>query len=285
MTELYSNEINFIEHQVRVRGIPTQPSSFSVTTEEGIVPEVNNIDNGKYEIIFQQSDLIGLKEVNVVYDYELAPHGTWSQKTRFPVASRIMTLDELNAWAAPNPEFSYEDYSRLEQFARNIIETYCDQSFSYWAGMREALGQEGIIQLDEHMESLQSVYRRNNLVEDTSYSELSNYYLGESGYAIYDRSRMRANASPKHRNSRSQIFSVTGEWGWKETPMAVKQAAFEIIGNFNCADIVYRRKFIDNMRSADTRIEFNEQAYGDTTGNPIADQLLEPYRQIYLGVL
>lgn len=286
MIEIYSNEINAIDFQVSVKGQPEQPDNFSVTTDEGIVPVVNNIDIGKYEIIFNQSDIIGNKSIHINYDYELSPYGTWSEKVEYPVKSRLVSFDELNNFIKPHEPFSYEDYSKLEMFARNIIESFCGQTFDYWRGIKDVISSEETIILDTHIEKLHSINIKSQYISQISYlDDQDAYEIHSSGYMIYNPYKIDVINFLHKKSSKRIVHSIDGDWGWYQVPSAVKQAAFEIIQAFDCADITYRRKFIDNIRSADTRIEFADGAYGETTGNPIADQLLEPYRLYHMGVL
>lgn len=71
-------------------------------------------------------------------------------------------------------------------------------------------------------------------------------------------------------------FTITGVWGYDDVPTAVKQAAKLLINDYACAEQTYRDRYLESVKAADWRIQYNAQAYLHT-GNVRADQLLNDY--------
>lgn len=71
-------------------------------------------------------------------------------------------------------------------------------------------------------------------------------------------------------------FTITGVWGYDSVPSAVKEAAKLLINDYACSEQSYRDRYLDSIKSADWRLQFNDKAFLHT-GNVRADQLLNDY--------
>lgn len=71
-------------------------------------------------------------------------------------------------------------------------------------------------------------------------------------------------------------FAITGTWGYEAVPEAVKEAARLLINDYACSEIAYRDRYLESIKAADWRLQYNSQAW-DYTGNVRADQLLSQY--------
>lgn len=71
-------------------------------------------------------------------------------------------------------------------------------------------------------------------------------------------------------------FEITGDWGYKFIPPAVKEAARLLANDYACSEAAYRDRYLKSIRAADWRLEFSSQAW-ESTGNARADMLLDEY--------
>lgn len=71
-------------------------------------------------------------------------------------------------------------------------------------------------------------------------------------------------------------FEITGDWGYKTIPANVKEAAKLLVNDYACSEIAYRDRYLESIRAADWRLQYNSRAW-ESTGNVRADQLLSDY--------
>jgi len=71
-------------------------------------------------------------------------------------------------------------------------------------------------------------------------------------------------------------FTITGTWGYNTIPSAVQEAAKLLANDYACSEQSYRDRYLDSIKSADWRLQFNDKAFLKT-GNVRADQLLDQY--------
>lgn len=71
-------------------------------------------------------------------------------------------------------------------------------------------------------------------------------------------------------------FTISGTWGYAAVPLPVVEAAKLLLNDYACSEQMYRDRYLESIKSADWRLQFNEQAYLHT-GNVRADQLLDNY--------
>lgn len=71
-------------------------------------------------------------------------------------------------------------------------------------------------------------------------------------------------------------FDITGDWGYKTIPAAVKEAAKLLVNDYACSEIAYRDRYLESIKAADWRLQFSTRAW-EYTGNVRADQLLSEF--------
>lgn len=71
-------------------------------------------------------------------------------------------------------------------------------------------------------------------------------------------------------------FAIHGDWGYKQVPEPVKEAAKLLANDFACNEQLYRDRYLESIKAADWRLQFNSRAW-DNTGNARADHLLSEY--------
>jgi len=71
-------------------------------------------------------------------------------------------------------------------------------------------------------------------------------------------------------------FTISGTWGYPAVPLAVVEAAKLLLNDYACGEQAYRDRYLDSIKSADWRLQYNDKAFLHT-GNVRADQLLNDY--------
>jgi hypothetical protein len=193
------------------------------------------------------------------------------------------------------PELELENsakFNSVESKIRNIINTYCGQSFDPFFNKTIVLNGNNHHTL--HLPFPLSVLRKVTLnigeedetvLYDSSISSLKNiekvhqpfnfestYYIRFKTGALtgiegkYDVSKFKEEAS----------YSVVGDWGWLYVPEPVKQAANLLIADYFNTDSEYRRHGIYEVDMDILKLRMGENFYA-STGNIDADTLLMDY--------
>lgn len=293
MRELYSSEPNLVKLVTSVQGRPELPLATPVVKLlvgndkndllEVAVLTANEVDNGEYEIPVPQHFLDRHKFAAMDITYELLDFGVIKQRKTYDVARRLLDFEELNTLLGTGMEIDYTQFSFIETDIRKIIESYCNQTFNSWFGSQIVQGEAGNINLYENIEQITAINVGSKLMPN-QYSPVTGFIISESGKSIYNPERDRT-VSFFHSKSAVTNYTVEGLWGYTSIPASVNQAALELAKGFLCDDIEYRRRYIETITNGDTRIQFSKQAYIDSTGNPIVDQMLEPYRLFFFGAV
>lgn len=244
---------------------------------------IQQVDNGEWEIMIPQNLLFGQRYAVIETQYELEHFGTIRDRRRYDVSRRLFDFQEFNELLEEEQQIDYSTYTFIETDVRKVIETYCNQTFNHWHGTQVVTGYEGHIAMPETIERIDKVLVGSSIVSNYQ-SEVHGYEISELGKSIYHHERNKT-VSFFHSQPGPVNYTVKGLWGHTTVPAGVHQAALELARGFMCDDMEYRRRYIDNITNGDMRIGFSKRAYYDTTGNPIADQLLEPHRMFLMGAV
>ena len=194
-----------------------------------------------------------------------------------------------------HPELQTDFSSKFDTYekrARNIINTYCGQSFDYYP--EKSFNLDGNNHKNLHLplaiNSLKKVtinYGQDSeeVIHDSSDPALNNVerirqpFNFESSY--YLRYRISMSDSPvnqlltnKFKNGFS--YKVEGDFGWRYVPNNVTQAIDLIIADLMNDDSEYRRHAITNISMDTTSFSMSGNFY-ESTGNIEADVLLMDY--------
>ena len=82
----------------------------------------------------------------------------------------------------------------------------------------------------------------------------------------------------------NEDYIVTGLWGFYDVPTEISTAAKMLIADYSCDESLWRDRYIDSIRAADWRFEFNKQAFAGT-GNVQVDHILDSYRRMSMAVV
>lgn len=286
MNELFSNEANRLYFYCRSRGVLVDPEEapqakliFDHVTEKDL--DVVRDTQGVYYVAIDSNDVIS-RFTEVHFLYELEGYGLIIDKQKFEVSRRIVSYDEVLEML---PNITYSQYEELERTVRALIEVFCKQKFNYWYGTRSVRGNEGQINLPQHLDKLDGLSKPVSMLDTFLISSTDDgYEISDDGFSIENARGLELRKSV-HGKLKETDFKVMGQWGYVSVPTEVKQAAAALIQQKLCPDSVYRERFVEGIRNEGTNIKFSPATYRASTGNADADQLLSKYRILHVGVV
>lgn len=182
-----------------------------------------------------------------------------------------------------------EEARQVEAGVRHIINAHCGQSFGYWKGKQSITGSgESYLVLPRRLIAFASV---NNSNYTATYNLMGGgYYLSfkkpwgvppiRADYDGWNEASSGVISAPSVSVFGKFIdmneYVIDGEWGWRNVPYPIQEAAKLLVNDYGCGDSLYRDRYLTSMTAADWRIQFHEGAFHDT-GNVRANQLLSDY--------
>lgn len=183
-------------------------------------------------------------------------------------------------------------FDRYERRARNIINTYCGQSFEYYPNKTITI--DGNDHNNLHLPF--PIYTLTKLTQDPGreYSEVifdssttttnnvekikqprnfeASYYIRFKADTL---DKGNSLIVPSKFRSKSE-YKIEGDFGWKYVPTNVQQSADLIIADLMNDDSDYRRHGIHSIDMDVVKMQFSQSFY-ESTGNIEADVLLMDY--------
>lgn len=272
--------------------VPSASLNYTLTITSPEHPEPSpligpGVAEGTYldiTIPYKHTSMDGKVEITASFDIE----GEGATLIRsFDVVTPVFTYDEFTLQELEGiGKPSQDDIEDLERFIRHIIEAYTGQSFGYSAKTYAVTNPHRGITFDAPMLEFTGISSR--------YLTGSVIVPGSIPYEVFDdgfgmRVDLKYYYYPKTDTffpagqPRLDHYEVSGNFGYREVPQDVKEAARILIGLFNCDQTLWRDRYIENLRNADgSTIKYNEGAYIGT-GSVAADQLLAKYVRTEYG--
>lgn len=230
-------------------------------------------------------------ELTVTWTFSIPGSGSFTENQVYQVVTPILQRHEIKAIYEDATD---EQADELEKAVRNIIQSYCGQSFGLQI-KTVTIGGSGMthLALPERLLELTNVdgYRFGGGL----YIAANGWYLSSVDpkpfvppiRADYDEVNSNSHLEkpirvPNYMRNSGNIFyynqpyQITGTWGWRYVPAEVREAAKLLVNDYACGDNLYRDRFLTSMTAADWRIQFHDGAF-EGTGNVRADQLLNGY--------
>lgn len=289
MNEILSNEINELFFYCRKRGALVEGSNPTAIAEikrhdDVVIKQIDPVreDKGIYSVTISPDSLDGAIEVEVTFSSDIEGAGIFVQTQEFIVSRRLVSYDDVLKSVSDIP---FDDYAEVERTVRGMIESYCRQPLTYFYGNRIVRGNESMIFLPQRMERFDLLEKQIKMLNLYSVStEHDGYRLSDDGLTISNPQAIYY-ASAHYDNHKECDFLIKGQWGYRNLPDTFAQAALMLIKSRFCPDSVYRSRYLDNIRNEGMRLEFNDKAYEDSTGDPDADMILQKYRIVSTGVV
>lgn len=215
----------------------------------------------------------------------------YTQSQYINVYTPYLTWGEFIANHAELSSFSSQ-FDYFEKRARNIIDTYCGQSFDYYPEKSFTLDgtNHKNIHLPLPISNLTKVTMNpgdsdSEVIHDSTNSSLNNvekvrqpFHFESSYYIRFKANIVQTNTSRilgKTFKNHSD-YKIEGDFGWKYVPNNIKQAADLIIADLMNDDSEYRRHGITSVDMDTVRFSMKSNFY-ESTGNIEADVLLTDY--------
>lgn len=221
----------------------------------------------------------------------------FSRVTWIDVVTPILPLSELDTLLIDVPK---KERHESESVVRRVIEVYTGQHFGKVTEIKDVNGSGGTeLRLPAPLLSFTSVSDDHFNYEVSSFDTRGNGWFLTSAPGSYWTIKnsppeevldafngvIYAPGTIKRRDFEyMNTYSIAGVWGYEQVPWDVVQAARMLISDYACQDASYRDRYLESIKSADWRLQFRQAAY-DGTGNLKADQLLEPYRLVNIGII
>ena len=294
MIELYSNQPNVLKYYFSVEGVPTTAEDVTITvstsndrTSFGLptVIKDNTIEMGEVEYTIPTSVISNHQYARIDISYRLEDHGMMSEELLLPVVKRYVTFEEAKKALSDeelDSELTWDEFVELERLVRQIIDSYCMQSFNSWRGTRTVYAMGGRISLPQHLDALEELTVVNSPYLATTLNPFHGFALTDPGMSLVNEDQIQT-VSMFRGTPRRITYRISGLWGYTSIPGAIRQAAIILMKDQLCPDKMYRERFIDNFRNENIRLEMRDEAFsGDTTGNAVVDDILSPYKSLYI---
>lgn len=209
-----------------------------------------------------------------------------------PYVSAQELADELGLTITDEPtttsEVNLETIKRWERQARMYINSKIEKcNFQYKEV--SVVGQDtDVLYLGERVESFDKIVKDDEVVYDSieginllDYTleisksklqikpRLSQYNIdeGKAVTAIYDPGYFE----------KGSIYSIRGEFGWKNVPEEIREATIIMVDDMRCNDWSYRNKGLTSVKNDSFAIEFGDTSFAGT-GNLLVDSLLSEFK-------
>lgn len=101
------------------------------------------------------------------------------------------------------------------------------------------------------------------------YSVGTNIDEGKAMSAVYDPGYFE----------RGSIYSVRGEYGWKNVPEELREATIILVDDMRCNDWSYRNKGLKSVKNDSFDLEYNDIIFSGT-GNILVDALISDFKSV-----
>ena len=251
---------------------------------------------GVYTVTFGQENsgiyvLQSAGKHRAVFSYSIGG-SEYSQSQYINVYTPYITSSEFFVNHTELEESFISQFDTIEKRARNIINTYCGQSFDAYPEKSITIdgGNHKNLHLPIPISTLTKVTINpgdsdSQVIHDSTDSTLNNIekirqpFNFESSYFLRYKSTVVETASDKifgKKFKQNSDYKIEGDFGWRYVPDGVKQAADLIIADLMNDDSEYRRHGITNISMDTTSFSMVPNFY-ESTGNIEADVLLMDY--------
>jgi len=279
----------------------TLTHEFGDVVKEGV--SATRVSDGVYTVTFGQ-EASGIYVLNSAGKYR-ADFAYSISSTEYTQSQYINVYTPYLGWGdfvLQHPELSsfVSKFDLYEGKARNIINTFCGQSFDFYENKSITL--DGYNHSNLHLPIPITVLRKVTMNNGDSDSEVIHDYTNaglvniekvrqpfnfESSYYIRFKSEsVQTNSSrlmSKYFKNGSD-YKIEGDFGWRYVPSNVKQAAELIIADLMNGDSEYRRHGIYEVDMDIVKFRMNNSFY-ESTGNIEADVLLMDYTMFIMDYI
>ena len=218
---------------------------------------------------------------------------SYTQSQYFNVYTPYIDID---TFFEDHPELEtdwYDKFEKMEKKVRNIINTYCGQSFEYYPNKYlEVMGSgKNALHIPNPITTLRKVTSDPGTNDETVLHDYSDATLNHiekirephsfgSSYYLQFRKSVLDSVNVLllvNRFDKQSIYRVEGDFCWQFVPNNIEQAADLLLVDMMNDDSEFRRHGIQRVEMDTIRYEINTTNFFETTGNIDADVLLMDY--------
>jgi len=191
----------------------------------------------------------------------------------------ITSVDFFNDHPELEDDWS-DKFDKVEKKIRNIINTFCGQSFDYYPNKSIELSGTGrkilhlphpivkltTVVLDSGKDSEETIHDSTDTTLDDNIEKSKEVHNFNSSYYIKYTGRFNTVSS----------YKISGDFGWQYVPNNIEQAADLLIEDLMNDDSEFRRHGIKQVEM-DTTKYYTKDSFYESTGNIDADVLLMDY--------
>lgn len=235
-----------------------------------------------------------------IIDYGTAGEASGSYTTDHINASLVRPYisieeiaEELGLTITPFPD-SVSDVTaatleRWERQARMFINSKIDDKIRLQYKTVTVVGEDtDVLYIGERIESFDKIIKDDEVVFDSQNDiDLLTYDLEvsksklqikpiASGMNIDEGKAMSVVYDPGF-FERGSIYTVRGEFGWREVPEQIREATLIMVDDMRCNDWSYRNKGLKSIKNDGFDIQYNDVAFAGT-GNLLVDSLIAEFK-------
>lgn len=226
-------------------------------------------------------------------DFTYTVSGTsYTQSQYFNVYTPYINIDTFFEDHPDLEEDNYEKFEKMEKKVRNIINTFCGQSFEYYPNKYlEVMGTgKNSLHLPNPITTLRKVTADPGTNDETvlhDYEDATMNHIEKikephsfgSSYYLQFRKSVLDSVNVLllvNRFDKQSVYRVEGDFGWRFVPNNIEQAADLLLEDMMNDDSIYRRHGVHTADMDVLRIQTGQNFY-ESTGNIDADILLMDY--------
>jgi hypothetical protein len=226
-------------------------------------------------------------------DFTYTVSGTsYTQSQYFNVYTPYIDIDTFFEDHPDLEEDNYEKFEKMEKKVRNIINTFCGQSFEYYPNKYlEVMGTgKNSLHLPNPITTLRKVTADPGTNDETvlhDYEDATMNHIEKikephsfgSSYYLQFRKSVLDSVNVLllvNRFDKQSVYRVEGDFGWRFVPNNIEQAADLLLEDMMNDDSIYRRHGIYSADMDVLKIQTGQNFY-ESTGNIDADILLMDY--------
>jgi len=282
MFEVYRNTSDYISHAVYTSGAPVEVDSGDIAVvvknpETGEVWDsltVEDLNLGRYQV--------RLPFAATRYDGSLKSYWTYSIEGEYITAEEdieivtpYVSLDEI-VTAYPQLETkTFEELRLMERRVRLIIDKITGQSFGAKLQTVTTTTMTGTFALSDRAYHVHYFTVNGEVGNVADLKLLNDGWLVQVTYTPSSWYNVKSDTYLRRGEPKMSVV-LHGSFGRPSVPNDINMAALMLIGDYFCAESIYRQRGVNAMTTADWRIDFNARAF-EGTGNLDADMLLNKY--------
>ncbi len=264
---------------------PSNPMVFlTVTRLSDDVVIINNqqastISTGSYQYLISASNNANLGRYKAVWTYTISAV-PYTKTEYYSVVVGYANAQEVRDEFPELSTKTNDEIYRKERLARNIINTFCDQTFDYELGVTKTILTAGKptnhLRLPKRLWELTTFSFHDTAENITDLVEIeSDYYVRPiegSGFEDIKRD-IQFTSGFFIRNTK---YDLEGNWGWESVPEEIELACRLLIKDYMMDDSLLRQHGVWVAQMGDTQMTFKQDLWA-TTGNYDVDILLGNY--------